>query len=343
MIHDVVYSCDDNGARFLAVSLYSLLHHYRGTDPLRVNILEAYGGLSAASKSTLRSIIDSANPHSSSRIPHPFSLRFIDIELILEPYRQLIKQREGSRWNIFAWIPVFGPDAVRDAEGNLLYLDIDTLVNEDVSVLFEMDLQSDERKLLAAVYENHLGNDAAGQGEWESGILPPEAECYFNDGVLVINAERFRQEKCLERILRWYSDNYDRAHRIEQDALNALFWDRVQPLSPRWNYHDRTVRKYCFKSMRTKRWDGNDPTRCLYAAIRPAILHFWGKKKPWNPSHRPYRRLYHLVMRKLGMKVPPEQPTWLFNDLINNLALECIGLRYAALILSGKARWGQKL
>lgn len=337
-MRDVVYSCDANGARFLAVSLYSLLRHYRGVEPLRINVLEAYGGLPPEAKSQLESIVAKSNSSPSTR---PSSLRFIDIESILDPYRDLIRQRDGSRWNIFAWIPVFGPDAVSDSTGNLLYLDIDTLVNADVSELFELDLSRSSSPvnrpcLLAAVYENHRGNFAAGQAEWDSGILPAEAECYFNDGVVVLDAVRFREEKCLESILKWYAENYARAHRIEQDALNALYWDRTFPLPAKWNYHDRTIRKYCLKRL-SHYWDGNDPRDCFEAALHPAILHFWGKKKPWNPSHRPYRRLYHDAMYALGMEVPPEQHGAWVNNFVNWLAHAIIVWRHCGMLMSG--RW----
>lgn len=325
-MRDVVYSCDERGARFLAVSMYSLLAHYRGDEPLRIDILEVGTGFPTVVKDGLRSIVGRFGRH---------ELRFINVEKVIAPYIGLIRQREGSRWNAYAWTPVFCPDAVPDATGNLLYLDIDTLVNADVSELFGLDLRS-SRNLLAAVYENHRGNPSALQTEWEQGILPPEAECYFNDGVLVLDADRFREEKCLEKVLRWYSDNYERAHRIEQDALNALFWDRTLPLPAKWNYHDRTVRKYCLKRL-ARLWDGNDPRDCLEAALRPAILHFWGKKKPWNPSHRPYRGLYHAAMRDLGMEVPPEQHGAWLNNLVNSHARMLIAWRYCGMLMSG--RW----
>ena len=43
-MRDVVFSCDDNGARFLRVTVWSLLKHYKGPEPIRINVFEGFGG-----------------------------------------------------------------------------------------------------------------------------------------------------------------------------------------------------------------------------------------------------------------------------------------------------------
>ena len=58
---DVAFSCDDNGAKFLRVTVWSLLKHYAGSEPLRTNVFEAFGGHSAASKNTPQLIIEEFN------------------------------------------------------------------------------------------------------------------------------------------------------------------------------------------------------------------------------------------------------------------------------------------
>lgn len=315
MSNHVVYSCDDQGVRFLAVSLLSLLKRYRGKAPLVVDILEGFGGLSAESHATLSSVV--------ARFPFA-TLRYVDVMPVVAPVRDLLQPREGSRWNVFAWMPIFAPEVLADVEGNLLYLDIDTLVNTDVAPLFDLTLGDD---LFAAVYESHYRVRKNKQSyEWREGLLPEAAHCYFNDGVLVFNTARYRQEKCLDALLAWYRVHAEKAFRIEQDALNAVFWNRMRALPIKWNYHDRLVRKHCLRRRR-KLWCGNPPDECLAAALDPAILHFWGRKKPWNPSHRPYRHLYHDAMRELGQEIPPEQPSAWLNNLINAIAFALIKLR----------------
>ena len=79
----------------------------------------------------------------------------------------------------------------------------------------------------------------------------------------------------------------------------------------------------------------------LEAIAAPAILHFWGPKKPWRPSHRPYRKLYHAAMRAVGLPVPREQVLAPWYNLVNALNLRRIkGRITAALSFTGCAEVG---
>ncbi len=296
-MRDVAFSCDDGGADFLRTAVWSLLEHYAGEEPLRVNVFEGFGGHSAAHKAALAEVV--------GRFPKA-SLRYHDVEPFLKPYPDIVKGRENSRWNVFTWTPVFTPQIISDSEGTVVHFDIDMLFNADVSPLFEIDFDA-VGGLVACVHEYDRFGDNAGKVIWESGILPPEADRYFNTGVLVFNTAACREERTWEKIIDWYRAHYDIADRIEQDAWNALYWRRTVALPAKWNFHDRNMKGYAKWSPFMKYWLGNPPRECLEAALNPAILHFWGPKKPWKPSHRPYRGLYHKAMRAVGLKVPREQ------------------------------------
>ena len=295
-MRDIAFSCDDNGAKFLCVTVWSLLRHYAGTEPLRINVFEGFGGHSPASKAKLRAVVDSfGNP--------AFSLRYHDVEPFVAPYRDLILDRAGSRWNVFTWTPVFAPQILADATGNVVHLDIDMLVNADVSALFEIDLKSD---LIAAVAEYGKGDPVITEAVWGKGILPPTVARYFNTGTIVFNAAACRDERTWEKILAWYRDHYAIADRIEQDAWNALYYGRTRLLPLKWNFHDRLIKSYPTRDPKAALWQGNPPAECREAALHPAILHFWGPKKPWKTCHRPYRRLYHEAMRAVGQTPPKD-------------------------------------
>ena len=183
--------------------------------------------------------------------------------------------------------------------------------------------------LIAAVAEYHQCNGKVESAIWGKGILPPEAERYFNTGTIVFNMEKCREERTWEKILDWYRAHYDIADRIEQDAWNALYWKRTKLLPLRWNFHDRLVKSYPKWDLKAKYWLGNPPRECLEAALKPAILHFWGPKKPWKTCHRPYRKLYHEAMRAVG-QVPPKEPLLApYYNLVNALNIRKIRNRVA--------------
>ena len=326
-VRDVAFSCDDNGVPFLKVAVWSLLAHYRPTVPLRVNVFEGWGGHSAESKRALGEIV--------ARFPFA-TLRYVNVEAAIAPHADVLMNREGSRWNIFTWTPVFTPQLLPDATGNVIHFDIDMLFNADVGPLFELPLAEPAPRrpgspyLIACCHEYDRYGVNAGRVVWEQGILPPDVERYFNTGVLVFNAAACRAERTWEKIVAWYREHYDIADRIEQDAWNALYWDRTYPLDVRWNFHDRNIKNYAKWDPKARYWLGNPPQDCLRAALDPAILHFWGPKKPWRPSHRPYRKLYHAAMRAVGLPVPREQVLAPWYNLVNAMNLRRIKGRITA-------------
>ena len=331
-MRDVAFSCDDRGAAFLRVAVWSLLSHYRGEEPIRINVFEGFGGHSAENKRLLQEVVDefnrSTNWNESQRIIRSDSFGFVDnghvvryvsVDKAIEPYADLIMNREKSRWNVFTWTPIFTPMLLSDATGNVAHFDIDMLFNDDVSKILDPDLGDN---LIAAVAEYGKGDPVITEAVWGKGILPPEAERYFNTGTIVFNTAKCREERTWEKALDWYRAHYDIADRIEQDAWNALYWTRTKLLPLRWNFHDRLIKSYVKWDINAKYWLGNPPRECLEAALNPAILHFWGPKKPWKTCHRPYRKLYHAAMRAVG-QTPPKEPVLApYYNLINFLNMK---------------------
>ena len=222
-MRDVAFSCDDNGAKFLRVTVWSLLKHYKGAEPLRINVFEGFGGHSAENKRLLQEVVDGFAVCRGG--PRQYvSLRYVNVEKAIAPYADLIMNREKSRWNVFTWTPIFTPLLLDDATGNVAHFDIDMLFNDDVSKILELDLGSN---LIAAVAEYGKGDPVITEAVWGKGILPPEAERYFNTGTIVFNTAKCREERTWEKILAWYREHYDIADRIEQDAWNALYWRRT--------------------------------------------------------------------------------------------------------------------
>jgi len=318
-MRDVAFSCDDCGAPFLRVAVWSLLKHVRGDEPLRINVLVGYGGHSDANRRALQSVVDAF---------HFASVRYVDVERAIAPYADVLMNRANSRWNIFTWTPVFVPELLPDVTGNVVHFDIDMLFHGDNSPLFDLDLGTD---LIAAVAEYHRCDGKVERQIWGRGILPPEVERYFNTGTIVFNMQACRDEGTAAKLVAWYRANYAAADRIEQDAWNALYHRRTRLLPLKWNFHDRLVKSFAKWDLASRFWLGNPPCECLEAATDPVVLHFWGPKKPWKTCHRPYRRLYHEAMRAVGL-VPPKEPLLApWHNLVNSINLAHVRRRLSSL------------
>ena len=174
----------------------------------------------------------------------------------------------------------------------VLYLDPDILVINPVRPLYETDL---EGNLMAAA--THTGLLA--------GITDPvnrlrlenyEAEAYYNSGVLLMDLAAMRREVCPADIFDYAREHADILLLPEQDILNGLYGARILGVDDSlWNYDARRFDRYLLLSQGEKDMD--------WVMGHTALLHFCGKRKPWNHSYQGrfsalYKHYWRLAARR---------------------------------------------
>ena len=102
-----------------------------------------------------------------------------------------------------------------------LFLDCDTLVEHDLSELFDLDMTG---YWYAAVPQNDDGRE----GNFTQGP-------YYNAGVLLVNLTEVKEDELIRslQIKDWEFN--------EQDCINRLCADRILALQGRWNVSDYTI------------------------------------------------------------------------------------------------------
>ncbi len=287
----VLFCSDDAGFSQLLVASYSLLEAADPRRKLRISIFT--GGKSPLSSEHIKTLTERLAQYSFA------TLEVINIDPYLTSYYAAF-YNPGVMWSVFTWARCFVGDVFKDEIGNVVYLDIDTFVRADLGELYELDLGD---KVIATVYEDSRTESAA-RGNldyWQSPLIDPAAERYFNAGVEVFNLEAVRKENLVAKAADWYTKHRDIATRCDQDALNGLLWNRVLPLPMAYNYCDGWCERQLKHSIHEKWWRGNPPRQVLEAIIAPRIIHFWGIKKPWRWNHRPERKCYEAAMRAVGL------------------------------------------
>ena len=189
--------------------------------------------------------------------------------------------------DLFADAPVarVGPPAMyyrRGAAGRLPPalgpvgdMDAAILVINSVQPLYEMDL---EGNLMAAA--THTGLLA--------GITDPvnrlrlenyEAEAYYNSGVLLMDLDAMRREVRPADIFDYAREHADILLLPDQDVLNGLYGGQILGVDDSlWNYDARRFDRYLLVSQGEKDMD--------WVMAHTALLHFCGKRKPWNHSYQ---------------------------------------------------------
>jgi len=150
----------------------------------------------------------------------------------------------------------------------LLYLDCDLIVRRDLAALWTTDLHG------CPLGAAPMLNAPYGIDFIRSHKLTPRHR-YFNAGVLLIDAEAWRQEGYCDQLFRWLSENRNTLTFADQDGLNAIFAGKTCSLSPAWNCEARLFIERQFPKSR-------DIDKIIEATAEPAVIHFTGPLKPWG-------------------------------------------------------------
>ena len=167
---NVVYASNDNYARHLAVSLYSLLDHNRDLNDIHVYVLSM--GLSGVTKERLKTVTDE------------FGRKLTVMELGDLKARFSYKVDTGG-FDLSIMARLFVGEVLPEETSRILYLDCDTVVLSSLKNLWETDLKS---SLLGAVMEPTIYPSI----KEEIGLLPSEP--YYNSGVLLIDMNRWKRK-----------------------------------------------------------------------------------------------------------------------------------------------------
>ena len=155
-------------------------------------------------------------------------------------------------------------------EERCLYLDGDTLVCEDLSELFETDM---EGCCLAGVKAVHYHRDEVDPDYCRKACLPDKRQ-YINAGVLLMDLAAMRERGLIKEFMRRMAMELPSQ---DQDVLNGACYDSIKFLPLRYN----TMVKYAYLPL--SGYHGCFKYEEIIAAWnRPTIIHYTDPRKPWT-------------------------------------------------------------
>jgi lipopolysaccharide biosynthesis glycosyltransferase len=238
----------------LATTLRSIVESNASAWPLEFHVLS--GGIT---EGTRKKVFDSLPKVSAS-------IRWVPVDLNL--FREFSTVFYVSRMTYARLlIPRLFPDTV----SRVLYLDVDLLVMGDLGQLWETDLDG---AVVGAVSDRNL--DPALKAGALGAKDVPEVRDYFNAGVLLIDLNRWREERVVENALEFLR-GHPRSPYMDQDALNVACDKLWKKLDPRWN----------FQAHYDKEVSDLAPDR------RPWIVHFVWCRKPWDVGAGNYNAKFY--------------------------------------------------
>ncbi len=254
----VVFACDDNYAKYLAVTMASLIANFDKEKDLEIIVFDA--GISNQSKEKL------------SRLKNDKTvIHFIEIDpQIFADYPLTIEHI-----SVATYFRLKLPSLLSNYR-KVVYLDVDILVNKDVSPMWDIDIHT---KAIAAVQEPY-GKVVSKEYHEKIGIQDSNHK-YFNAGILVMDLEKLRASNFEDRVVSYLEKYKGNIEYQDQDILNAVLQGNVEYIHPKYNY----IPSYrnLLSPKRKSILDSLPYTKQEIVSLKndATIYHYCGKKKPW--------------------------------------------------------------
>ena len=177
----------------------------------------------------------------------------------------------------------------------ILYLDSDLIIKEDITELFNIDLEDN----YAAVIE-------------DSGSMYNNrriaVSTYFNSGVMLLNCCLIRKDGLTLKLME-AKEKLNDERLVDQDAFNIVFDNRIHILPIKYNCLAvnlfNSAMKYDIRSL-NKQYKTN--YSCMYSVYDDAkIIHYASKDKPWLFSDSPFVKLWERYLVSSPIKTSLER------------------------------------
>lgn len=218
---NIVVASDNHYIILLAALIKSIEANIRKGQKIVIYVIE--DNVSASSKKKLQQSID----------PAITSLVWKGMTEVIPKGMKLPLDRSSYPLNIYMrlFIPYFIPEDVE----TVLYLDVDMIVQRDITELFENDLSN---YVVGAVLDPRIitfDNSWGGVLNYKELGLPGTTR-YFNTGLLVMNTVKWRAQNVTEKIIDCIDNNKKFANYPDQYGLNVVLANQWLELDPLWNH-----------------------------------------------------------------------------------------------------------
>jgi lipopolysaccharide biosynthesis glycosyltransferase len=208
---NIVFSCDENYAPFLATTIASIILNCTKNDKFSFYVLD--GGLSRLSKAKINAL----------RTYKEFDIFYIPFD-----YRKVDNCPTMGHFSKAAYFRFFMAELIQNAD-RLLYLDVDLIVTDSLSSIYNIDF---ENNIIAAVPRN------------KSDRLGIKNQLLFNSGVMLIDALLWRKWKIADKLVTATSKIIERIKMVDQDVLNYFFQNKYKHIDKKWNVKQQEIEKY---------------------------------------------------------------------------------------------------
>ena len=271
----VFLPADNNYAYYLAVVMKSILSNTKG----EVDFYVLDGGITNENKKKILSVNAGCNIEFLS----------VDIEKCFKNFHTGLHLNKAIYMRFLA--PFLKPNLDK-----ILYIDTDTIILQDIEALYKTDLQDFP---LGAIWEEY-GENRYNQ-EYKKRLNLSRDHKYFNAGVLLINADRWRKMDIFNQVCNIEREKSDVLTMLDQDILNIIFDNNYKTLAREFNWINQNYDFF------------GQPKEPI------VIRHFNGTVKPWqiHPDIKKNAKLAFTIDKDEFWKYA--QMTSFYDELLSNV------------------------
>lgn len=260
----VVFVCDNHYAILLAALIKSIETNHLTGEKLELFIVE--DGITSKSKLRIANSIDK----------NMTTLHWMPMNECLPPDAKLPVDKSSLPLNIYTrlFIPHFIPKNIK----KIIFLDVDMIMLEDISKLWNTDL---ENNIVGAVQDQFIQvvSRWGGVANYEELGIPADNK-YFNAGLMVIDVEKWENADITNKVINCIFEHKKHALFQDQYGLNAtlaLHWHALDPLWNRYAYSEEE---------------------------RPFLIHFTGRKPIYKSYEfsKKYQEIFFSYLKMTGWK-----------------------------------------
>lgn len=283
----IVVASDNHYAILIAALLKSIEVNHTSPEHIDFHIID--DGISAKAKEKINRIAD----------PNRITVKWFKSKSIVPS--DITIPIDKSAFPLTAYLRVFSPYVVgKDAE-KLIYLDVDTIVQGDISELWNTDLKG---HIVAAAQDvgKVVSCEFAGVPNYLELGLTADTK-YFNSGVLIINPKKWIEEDASAKVIKALSDYKEHVRLADQYGLNVVLANRWLQLDPNWNWfafeENPSARLVHFLDIKPIFSTYNSKEIWRQEFFRYLNLTPWKGFKPISGNKRFYRKVYNKIKKAL--------------------------------------------
>jgi lipopolysaccharide biosynthesis glycosyltransferase len=208
---------------------------------------------------------------------------------------------DSSSFPLTTYLRIFSPYVLPAEVERIIYLDVDTIVLEDISKLWYEDLSS---FTIGAVIDVGKTVDCAWGGIPNYQELGLSAKTkYFNAGIMLIDVVKWKDQDISKKVIDALRVHKTHVVLVDQYGLNVVFANQWQELDPRWNWFATFPHQnpYIVHFLDIK------PTFKSYRSEANFKVYFynylnqtkWKGYKPISDKYRMFRKIYNKIKKKI--------------------------------------------